>query len=243
MQSETGKVLAFAIVGAIIGALIGYFGWSRDKEEWEEWDYEEIDVDDDDGQIVMPSSTAKPDIEEYAEHLNKVREKTAYDRIAKRYLKEETEEIAVESSEKLVDGRKDESSTYYSEKELEAVNDAVVDAMAEQLSEDILQHQKYELMDDSDEGKWVRVSEDKFRNYNHYYDRLTATFFNKEMVLAGYDNHIDLIDDMELAGRVAKLVMDGNADDGIWFENNDDEVYVEVVISEDSYVDALQEQS
>lgn len=87
-------------------------------------------------------------------------------------------------------------------------------------------------------GYWFRISEDKYRNENPFYERRVATYFKNDRILGGYDEKLDPIGG-ELLRRVYTTIEVEHEDiDDLYFENPEEEVYIEVIVSVEDYESA-----
>lgn len=87
------------------------------------------------------------------------------------------------------------------------------------------------------DGKYFQISEDKYRHEEPWFDKMTATYFTVDRVLAGWDEHLEpLKNEEELLRRCFTLASAG--ENAGYFRHLDDERDVEVVFSDVTYAEA-----
>lgn len=92
------------------------------------------------------------------------------------------------------------------------------------------------------DGKWFGISEDKFRHEEPWFDKMSATYFTLDRVLAGYDEKLEpLEEEQELLRRCFTIANGDNNEGSAYFRNLDEERDVEVVFSDAKWLEAQEE--
>ena len=90
------------------------------------------------------------------------------------------------------------------------------------------------------DGKYFQISEDKYRHEEPWFDKMSATYFTVDRVLAGWDEHLEpLKEEEELLRRCFTLASAG--ENSAYFRHLDDERDVEVVFSDAPFAEAKAE--
>lgn len=90
------------------------------------------------------------------------------------------------------------------------------------------------------DGKYFQISEDKYRHEEPWFDKMSATYFTVDRVLAGWDEQLEpLKEEEELLRRCFTLASAGES--SAYFRHLDDERDVEVVFSDAPFAEAKAE--
>ena len=91
------------------------------------------------------------------------------------------------------------------------------------------------------DGKWFGISEDKFRHEEPWFDKMSATYFTLDRVLAGYDDKLEPLEDEEELLRRCFTIANESPEGSAYFRNLDEERDVEVVFSDAKWLEAQEE--
>lgn len=206
-------IVETAIGGAIGGAIgFGIAHWWRNRDEYE---WEEVDEVEEET-VVLPDAFQKPDLEDY---LN-------YNSVSRPYLEERDVKEEFEPVDPAGEGEPESReipTMPYSEENVRATL-AVLE-----------KHQG---------GEWMQVSFDKhqYGNKESGYTIHEATYFAGDDVLAGYDDDLLPVDEVELFSLVHQLATEDEDVDTIYFEAPERKESVEISIErstlyEDAYLE------